>query len=175
MLRLAKQRFVVILIIRGIVAMILAMYLSAAVPIMFGFRATTIVSGSMAPTLKPGDVVVFEPIKAESVNVGKILLFNSPDQVGHLRVHRLLVFRNDGYLVTKGDANAQADSSAVRAGDKLWVAVLRIPWVGLPAVWLLHRQYTTVVAFGASMVLLAIVAVFQVNPNRMAREASLII
>jgi hypothetical protein len=64
---------------------------------------------SMTPTLRPGDVIVAEPISAAHLRPGDwVVLRTSMGPV----VHRLLRITPDGHLLTKGDGH--------RAPDPLW-------------------------------------------------------
>jgi signal peptidase len=107
----------------------------ALAPQAVGYSAHVVTSGSMAPRVDPGDVVLTQPTTAAELRPGQVLLFDDPQRPGGLLLHRLVSFDDEGDLVTRGDANQSADSVHVAPSAVRGVARLRVPWVGLPAVW----------------------------------------
>jgi signal peptidase I len=105
------------------------------VPQAVGMRADVVVSGSMAPQIAPGDVVLSAPVAPGSLQPGQVLLFPDPARPGRSLLHRLVAFDANGDLVTRGDANQGNDSTPVPAATVLGRAELRVPHVGLPAYW----------------------------------------
>jgi signal peptidase len=78
-------------------------------PVLVAFVET----GSMAPTLEPGDGFVAVPTPlAGSVDEGDVVTFRGRD--GRLTTHRVVGETDDGF-VTRGDANAFTDQ---QAGDR---------------------------------------------------------
>jgi hypothetical protein len=69
------------------------------------------------------------------------LLVDDPDHAGRLRLHRFAEFTPDGNLILRGDANSANDSTPVAPAAVHGVAVLRIPFVGLPVVWLAEKNW----------------------------------
>jgi signal peptidase I len=105
----------------------------SVLPTVLGGRPTLVLTGSMAPAVRAGDIVVVEPVRRP--RPGAIVLVADPAVPGRRLLHRLVRIRPDGALVTKGDANPVADSTPVPPGNVLGVVRLRIPAIGLPAVW----------------------------------------
>lgn len=71
-------------------------------------------TGSMAPTAPTGALVVLEPVTGGDVALGDVISFRAPD--GSTVMHRAVdEIAQDGqrFLVTKGDANDEADTRAV--------------------------------------------------------------
>lgn len=76
----------------------------------FGWRADTVLSGSMEPTLPVGCVEVTRPVTPEAIQPGDIITFRSPTN-GELMSHRVVEVV-DGELLqfrTRGDANEDVD------------------------------------------------------------------
>lgn len=109
--------------------------LLATVPAAFGQVTTTVMSDSMEPGLRAGDVVVVRPMTAKQVKVGQVVLVDDPDVTGRLRLHRLVSLQN-GRMVLKGDANRTNDGTPVARDDLIGAGWLRVPWIGLPVFWL---------------------------------------
>lgn len=75
-------------------------------PLGFGF----VVTGSMSPTLEPGDgFVALPPFLAGDIEEGDVVTFNAEEiQGGGLTTHRVVGETSQGY-VTRGDANPFTD------------------------------------------------------------------
>jgi signal peptidase I len=122
-------------IARVVLTTAVCLLLWAAVPALWGWSPTTVVSGSMAPAITPGDVVVAMPVDTADLDAGQVLLVDDPDRAGELRLHRLVDTTDDGSLRLKGDANAAVDSGLVSADAVHGVGVLLVPSVGAPMLW----------------------------------------
>jgi signal peptidase len=106
------------------------------VPILFGWTPVVIVSGSMTPGIRPGDVVVFEPVAVpEQLGVGRVVLVDDPDRPGKFISHRVFEHRADHSLILKGDANPTPDPAPVRQGAVHGAARLIVPYVGRVTLW----------------------------------------
>jgi signal peptidase len=119
----------------AVLTVLAGLVLAALVPQAVGFSAHVVTSGSMAPRIEPGDVVLTRATTAGELRVGQVLLVADPQRPGGLLLHRLVSFDPAGDLVTRGDANQSADSAHVAPSAVRGVAQLRVPWVGLPSVW----------------------------------------
>ncbi|MBQ3481481.1 MAG: signal peptidase I [Oscillospiraceae bacterium] len=89
---------------------LLAVILSAlplALPRLFGYRAYSVVSGSMEPALPVGSVVYVEPAGISQIRAGDIIAF---DDDGTVVTHRVIENRpQESVFITKGDANKSTD------------------------------------------------------------------
>ncbi len=106
----------------------------SSAPAALGLHSTVVASGSMAPRLQVGDVVVSRPASPQQLSLGQVLLVRDPDHPDRLRLHRYVALAAAGGLVLRGDANQSADSATVAAAAVEGVAVLRIPLIGTPLV-----------------------------------------
>jgi signal peptidase I len=82
-----------------------------------GGKAARVAStGSMAPTITAGDIIVYKPAKVADVSVGDIVVVDQamddqPMYVRSLFTHRVYAKRaNMGFLFTKGDHNRDVDN-----------------------------------------------------------------
>ena len=154
----------VLVFLTGLVAFALA-------PQAAGLDAHVVVSGSMAPQVQAGDVVLTQPVATSALRPGQVLLFADPQRPGGLLLHRLVSFDGDGLLVTRGDANQSDDSVHVAPSDVRGLARVRVPYVGLPALWRMTGEFGHIVLAAA---LLAGAAVFvSRGPRRGGRPAAL--
>jgi len=126
---------------RGALALVGSLVLWSVLPVVWGWTPQVILSDSMAPRIVAGDVVVTRPVPASSLRPGQIITVSDPDHPGRTRTHRFVRVDPDGELVTRGDANHQADSTHVRPSAVDGMAVLRIPYVGMPVLWLRLHDY----------------------------------
>lgn len=100
--------------------------------------ARVVVSDSMAPTYRAGDVLWIRPL-SEPITPGQIVSYV---QQGKLITHRVVSVEGD-MLITKGDQNQEVDPWRVSVADVVGSPVLRIPYLGYliafikkPAGWL---------------------------------------
>ena len=110
-------------------------------PVVFGWHPYVVVSGSMAPRIQPGDVVVAAPVAPAEVKAGNVIVFTDPARPERRLVHRVVANNGDGTFTTRGDANGSADSTPVPASSVLGLARLRIPFVGLFPYWQRNQQW----------------------------------
>jgi signal peptidase len=104
-------------------------------PHVFGYRTVTMLTGSMAPMINPGDVVITVPKPADQVAVEDVLTYAIPVGDRRVETHRVIEVGRDAAgrttIVTKGDANAGADPwTATVEGDTVWETKAVVPWVG---------------------------------------------
>jgi signal peptidase I len=102
-------------------------------------RFTVVDSGSMRPTLNPGDVVLLRSERPSALADGQIVAFHPPGESHVTVVHRVASIDRapSGIIIrTKGDANNARDTWRARvAGATVWRASLTIPWAGYLVVW----------------------------------------
>ena len=76
------------------------------------FHFMRVISPSMEPAVRVGNVVVLKPISTMNLVEGQVVILPVPDEGGVMYAHRLTSVREvDGKVVvtTKGDANPAAD------------------------------------------------------------------
>ncbi|MEV7933956.1 S24/S26 family peptidase [Curtobacterium sp. NPDC089185] len=134
-------RVVVATAARAVLAALVGLAVWSAAPALLGWHPTTVVTGSMAPRLLPGDVVVSRPVAPAEVRPGQVLLADDPDHPGRLRMHRFVEPGGDGTVVTKGDANPRADSTPIERSAVHGVAALRVPFVASPVLWVREGRW----------------------------------
>ncbi len=107
---------------------------ATAIPMAFGWKPVSIVSGSMEPLIGVGDVVVAEPYTGQELVPGSVIVFEDPVW-GGLISHRLESANADGTLTTKGDANRSADSTPIGLDAVKGIGRILVPEIGWPTVW----------------------------------------
>lgn len=114
----------------------LAVFVLLAVgPHVFGYRTSTMLTGSMEPGIMPGDVVVTVEKPATELAVGDVISYHIPIEDHRVETHRVVEVKtkNDGSIVfrTQGDANENDDPwTATIQGDTVWEMKAVVPKLG---------------------------------------------
>jgi len=122
----------------ALVGLIAGLVLALTVPIAFGHRTMTVLSGSMSPTIEAGDAVVVKAISPLDARIGDIVTFQDPSRDGRLVTHRVRSMRVQGgqaSFVTKGDANNATEAWAVPADGSIGRVAYAVPKAGYLLVW----------------------------------------
>jgi len=97
-----------------------------------------VMSGSMEPSLRPGDLLVVEGYRSRLPDLGDVVVYRSR-RYGRVVVHRVVSVdesRGDVILFTKGDAVEYVDVEPVEMGDVLGSVRWRVGWLGFPSYFL---------------------------------------
>lgn len=127
---------------RMYLSIVLSLVAVATVPVLFGWQATVVQTGSMMPHIRPGDIAVTMPLNADTaVPLGRVVAFHTSavanaDGEAVMRLHRIVAVNTDGSFVTQGDANLDADSDPLVRSQIVGQARLLVPLIGLPSLWL---------------------------------------
>ena len=106
---------------------------------MFKYQPISIISNSMSPLYKRGDVVIFKKLNEKElteIQSGEIIVYNSD---GKNIAHRVIdkIKKGDTVLYqTKGDNNDNPDTKFVKVGQILGVYTLHVKFLGFPSIWL---------------------------------------
>jgi signal peptidase I len=138
--RVGVARVVSSLLLGSVVLLILAVIMGVVLGL---WRFTVIDTGSMRPTLNPGDVAVLTSERPADLQKGQIVAFHPPGEPRLTVMHRVFSIerRSNGVVIqTKGDANNATDQwHAHIVGDTVWHEDLKMPKVGYLAVWSQQR------------------------------------
>jgi len=103
----------------------------------FGHPVMTVLSGSMSPVIRTGDMIVDNPVTAAQaghLRVGQIVSFREAPGSTAVITHRIIAVQHGAggtvSYVTKGDANNAPDSPARPASDVVGVFSHDIPRAG---------------------------------------------
>lgn len=120
-----------------LVVLIVPFIIVAAPQVAGAEHGYVVVSGSMQPTIGPGDVVVVNDVSPSRIQQGDVIVFRSSgagERANADRItHRVVdVVREDGqlYFRTKGDANEEPDQQLVPAEDVIGRVGFHIPYIG---------------------------------------------
>lgn len=88
------------------------------------YRTLTVLSGSMAPGIPVGAVIVDTPERPDQIRVGQVISYQIPIADHRVESHRVIQVLPDGEhpaIRTKGDANRAPDPwTAVVTGSTVW-------------------------------------------------------
>ncbi len=120
-------------------------YLSAVGSLLFwshapqvvGWQPRVVLSGSMLPSVRPGDVALIGAASAGKATLppGRVVLVRDPGRSSGYYLHRVVRYDDQGRIVTRGDANASEDWPAVEGPRVAGQLRLVVPVVGLPLLW----------------------------------------
>ncbi len=140
-----------------LVTIMVAAAVAAFLPFI-GYRALTVRSGSMAPALLTGDLIVTHLVRPSSVRIGDIVTFSDQSRDGVLVTHRVIEVSRQGQtysFVTKGDSNTGVDKWTIGKEGEVDRLTLRVPNLGF-TVARVSSPVTRTVLVGFSLALLAI-------------------
>ena len=121
-----------------VVVFIAMIIFSILLMLLIGFRPAVVLTGSMEPTITPGDMIIYKGISEENIKVGDILTFymtqESMDNHSITYTHRVIAVKtNDlGQVVfqMQGDANESPDSILIPEERILGKVNFIVPWIG---------------------------------------------
>jgi signal peptidase len=170
--RLAGRAFMAVLLTTAV-----AVFLFLAVgPRFLGYQTSTMLTGSMAPLINPGDVVVTVDTPASELNVGDVITYHIPVDDHRVETHRIIdITRSaDGTTTvrTKGDANNGADPwAATLIGSHADRHAFTVPYLGHAIRALREPMMLNTLMYGApaAAVLMLLTAIWRKTP--MAADA----
>lgn len=104
----------------------------------FHYWAIAVASGSMHPEINKGDVAIIEKIgdNYKTLKKGQVIAFKYDEVIVVHRLINVLEDKGEYYFYTKGDANAKEDNFVVKKDMILGIVNHKIPYIGIPTVWL---------------------------------------
>ncbi|HEY8348101.1 MAG TPA: signal peptidase I [Symbiobacteriaceae bacterium] len=104
-----------------------------------GYKVLHVISGSMEPALRMGDVILVRPLVPEDdIREGDVITFRAREGTA-LITHRVVGIVTAGGqpvgYVTKGDANAAPDALPVAREQVVGRCIFRIPLLGYVSRW----------------------------------------
>lgn len=112
------------LILAGVILMLVPL----ALPRFMNCQVFNVVSGSMAPEIPVGSLIIVKPIEPELIEKGEIIAFYNE---GTVVTHRVTENKTlEGEITTKGDANQEEDMRSVAYHQVIGVVTRHIPVLG---------------------------------------------
>ncbi len=106
-------------------------------PMILGYKPAVILTGSMEPTFPVNSVVYYKNADFSDIVPGKPIIYQKSNA---LVTHRVVDKNNEqGYVITKGDANNTEDSYEVYAEEVKGIVHFMVPYVGYAAQTIQNR------------------------------------
>jgi signal peptidase I len=104
-------------------------------PRLLHYRTATMLTGSMSPRIRSGDVIVDTPLALRDVRVGQVLTYHIPVDDHRVISHRVIEVQRPApgtvNVRTKGDANSAPDPwTATLTGSTVWQVRAVVPKAG---------------------------------------------
>jgi len=115
----------------GAIVLIAVLLVVSVLPITGNFKVLTVLSGSMAPAIKMGSVVVVKP--ADNYKIGDIITFGEISKTKTPTTHRIYEMKVQGsqpVYITKGDANNAPDQREITAKEIIGKVLFDVPYIG---------------------------------------------
>jgi len=144
--------------------LVVGLELAAAGSGAVGFPTYTVLTGSMAPALPVGSLIVDATEPAAAARPGQVITFPMPADPSLTVTHRIdsvAAGPAGSYLVTRGDANPVSDAWRVPATGSVGRVILDVPLAGYLA------------TLPGRLVLVLILAVLLLRPSPAPRRAPL--
>lgn len=96
-------------------------------------KSRVVLTGSMAPAINPGDIVITVPLKSQIPKVGDVVTYQARRFNGEgvgVFTHRIISGDLQKGFVVKGDHNPSPDIQKVTKKDILGMVIFRIPFIG---------------------------------------------
>lgn len=145
------------------ISMVSSLALWIALPWAFlDWSPTLVTSGSMEPLVAPGDIVMVRPVTPAELTPNTVVLF---ERAGGERVlHRIVEQLPDGTFRTQGDANEVPDSEFLHVEQVRGAAVLAVPWIGRPSLWLEQGRFLYLAATAVLLMTVLVLAPRSFDP-----------
>ena len=115
----------------ALIAAIAVLLIVSVFPITGNYKIMIVQSGSMAPAIKMGSVVMVKP--ADEYKIGDVITFGPYTRTKAPTSHRIYDIKVEGgnpVYITKGDANNAPDAREIKQSDILGKVLFSVPYVG---------------------------------------------
>ncbi|MHA7222866.1 signal peptidase I [Arthrobacter sp. RHLT1-20] len=143
-----------------VIAALLFLFLAVG-PRFLNYQTSTMLTGSMAPGINPGDVVVSVRTPVSELSVGDVITYSIPVDDHRIETHRVTGINRDpaglASVTTKGDANPGPDPwTAVLSEDYVYTTAGVVPYLGDGIRMLRQPLIQSVLLYGAPALLVVV-------------------
>jgi signal peptidase len=117
--RFPLRRILGVIALVALVAIVLPFVIYSVPQVVGAEHSYVVLSGSMAPTIGAGDVILVDSVDAAAISEGEIVTFRA-ESASRPTTHRVIDVHDQGGQLrfqTKGDANENADAELVEANE----------------------------------------------------------
>lgn len=155
-----------------LIALLAAAALAIAVPRILGGTTLTVLTGSMQPSIDPGDMIAVVPVEPEDLRRGDVVTFQPHSGDPMLITHRIVAVDGapgERTFITRGDANSANDPEIVAAQVQGRVVYV-LPYVGWVNSLAGPAAPMLVVAAAVALIIAGGYALFRPHPARTLQE-----
>lgn len=147
-------------------ALLLGLVLIVFAPSWWGLDLRGVASGSMAPTIPLGAVVIVQPVETNTILPSDIITFQSPEIPNSVVTHRVVEVTLSGgerAFRTQGDANDDPDLELVPASQVLGRVMLDLPYLGYLSQFIRTRQgwFLIVIVPAGILILMELISILK--------------
>ena len=103
----------------------------------FRFYSVAIASGSMAPEINVGDIVIADQkANFNKLKKGDVIAYKRDDIIVVHRIEKKTKYEGSYLYYTKGDTNSNIDDFVIEADNFIGKVKFKLPYIGYPTVWL---------------------------------------
>lgn len=165
----------------ALAAALLLVSVAAVLPALTGGTALTVMTGSMAPNLPPGHILIYHPVSADTLKVGDVIAYQPDHNItdGVPITHRVIDVRRTGgqavEVIVQGDANPVPDKP-VRPEQIIGKMDYYIPFAGMLRLLAFHAGLASLPDFLAVGLISYGIFLFvrDLLPVRKARKKALV-
>jgi len=113
------------------IVVVAVLLIVSVLPITGNYKVMTVISGSMAPAIKMGSVVIVKPVS--DYKIGEVITFGPYSRTKAPTTHRIYDIKVTGgepIYITKGDVNNAPDTREITKKDVLGKVLFSVPYVG---------------------------------------------
>jgi len=122
----------------GAIALVAILLIASKLPIPGNYQVMTVLSGSMAPAIKMGSVVMVKPVPSTGsgqaeYKIGDVITFGPMGRAKAPTTHRIYDIKitgNGPVYITKGDANNAPDTREVSQREVMGKVLFSVPYLG---------------------------------------------
>lgn len=114
-----------------VVAIVLLLF--SALSFSGAVKARIVLTGSMAPAINTGDVILTTPVNRKEPKIGDVIAYQAKRFNGQsvaVFSHRIIGGDINSGFIVKGDSNKSPDTQKPKRGDILGVVIFVIPYIG---------------------------------------------
>ena len=111
----------------------IALMIFASLSFTGNIKARIVLTGSMEPSISPGDVIITAPIENKEPHINDVIAYQAKRFNGEnvaVFSHRIIDGDLENGFIVKGDANKSPDPQKPKAEDILGVVLFTIPFIG---------------------------------------------
>lgn len=119
-------------------------------PVFLGFKTFSIISGSMAPEINIGDLIIVKKDENMEYKANEIVSFKQDEDIITHRIVKIRKEKEKVYYITRGDNN-EVNDAKIEAKEIEGRVVYKIPYMGNIALFLKNR-----IVFGCILLILVL-------------------